>query len=194
MTIPILIKLQTFLTLAPGWSYGEGGPISTQVVDRPQRLIFASMRCGFDKFDAFPGLNGELAVSIYAGSGYLELLLESDDTLTFVHEINGEEISYLEGLSDAEAIAQINNYKEKAKTCAIYDYFAKNTMTPRWEDLLVLHLSRLATAESQFSISSALKRPVARAVNTFLISMPRSPDRPLFTGSSGPMFFHTSAV
>ncbi|MEZ4733902.1 MAG: hypothetical protein R3E79_42970 [Caldilineaceae bacterium] len=41
---------------------------------------------GFHETDAFPGLNGEVMVTVYQGSDYWEFTLEPTETITFVYE------------------------------------------------------------------------------------------------------------
>ncbi len=69
-------------------------------------LYEASQEAGFDITDAFPGLSGEISVSLYFNDHYFEFTTEMD-SITFVHECGDETISYEENFSFDIAVKKI---------------------------------------------------------------------------------------
>jgi hypothetical protein len=68
---------------------------------------------GFTKTNAFPGISGEVQVTIYHGEHYLEFTIEPNGSITFVYEENDEEKVYEEDLSFSEAIKRVDSFKER---------------------------------------------------------------------------------
>jgi hypothetical protein len=193
VNIPFFLKLQSFQSLKTGWSYGEGGPISPAIIARASQLIIQLISRGLEKIDVFPGLSGEVAVAVYNGDDYLEFILESDQSITFARETNGEEISYEEGMNLVQAIGKINQYKEKENKCATSGCFTNNITIRRAEGSPVWRSGLLATVESLSSVKNARKKRVGLSAGISSISTPPFPGRQLCTGSSGPISFHSNA-
>lgn len=59
-------KLRSFGGLVRGWHYGEGEPIAAETVRLARRLHLFSVALGFTNMDAFPCVNGEVLLTIYA--------------------------------------------------------------------------------------------------------------------------------
>ena len=70
-------KIQSFKELESGWHYGEGVSIKQSVLDNAILLNQEAINQAFYETDAFPGLNGEVMVTIYSGEHYLEFTLEA---------------------------------------------------------------------------------------------------------------------
>lgn len=84
-------KIDGFGELEPGWCYGEGQSFTEDVLDAAIELHQAAAEGGFLRTDAFPGPNGEVRVTIYDEESYYEFTMENDGSITFVHEVNGDE-------------------------------------------------------------------------------------------------------
>ena len=107
-------KIRSFLSFQPGWSHGAGVAFDTQVLAEAIELNKAVVRAGLYVTDAFPGLFGEIMVTIYHRNHYLEFIREIDGSITFHHERGSEEIGAQEGLSLAEALTIIDQFREEA--------------------------------------------------------------------------------
>jgi hypothetical protein len=85
-------KLRHFRSLRIGWHYGRGKPPAEKTMEAASWLHREALFLGFTSMDAFPGVNGEIMLTIYApGSNYMELTVEPDGTISFAHEINRAE-------------------------------------------------------------------------------------------------------
>lgn len=107
MTNSTIEKIQSFGNFTQGWSFGEGVPFAPSILLKAMQLIKTAHALGFADTDAFPGLNGEVMVTIYWGQDYWEFTIEPDETITFAYEKNDETIIYEEGLPFEFAISSI---------------------------------------------------------------------------------------
>lgn len=58
-------KIRRFGNLEAGWHYGEGLPIPSLVIDLALRVDTMLRDAGYPATDAFPGTDGEIAVTGY---------------------------------------------------------------------------------------------------------------------------------
>lgn len=72
------------------------------MLDRAIALHRELLCQGYSRTNAFPGLNGEVLVTAYHEKHYYEFCLELDGMVTFVHEIDDEEIGRRERLAPDE--------------------------------------------------------------------------------------------
>lgn len=127
-------KIEGFTRLPLGWHYGEGVPASRLIAQRA--VLFLSrptMVLGSVQTDAFPGINGEIQVTIYHGPTYLELTIEPNGSITFVREENDAETEYQQDLSSQEADERLSQFERE-----IWDSFGSSTTatTIRLSDVL----------------------------------------------------------
>jgi hypothetical protein len=95
-------KILSFSFLPSGWDYGEGGPIPQLIIDDALAWErFFDLR-GWDT-NAGPGPDGEIAVSAKRGSVRIEVVIESNGTLTVAYDSEGTRISYKPRISAQEA-------------------------------------------------------------------------------------------
>jgi len=104
-----LEKIQSFAHFEAGWSFGEGVVFAKNTVDKATQLAKTAHTLGFHETDAFPGLNGEVMVTVYQGNEYWEFTLEPTETITFVYERDEETITYEEGLPFEFAVSLLTN-------------------------------------------------------------------------------------
>lgn len=184
MDIPFLVKLEGFKHLSKGWAYGEGGPIDARVINDATQIIYSALSYGLDKMDVFPGLAGEVAVSLYDDGQHLEFIVETDGAVTFAHEIGGQEIDYKEGLSLDEALSMLQNYGKKEKRCAISEYSTSNTMIQPSDGSLAWRSDpREMVVAYRFLVKHVQKQRVVRSASTSPIFTLKFPDLRLCTGS-----------
>lgn len=94
-----LRKIRNFESLPEGWHYGEGVPASQEYINTAEAILDTARRLGFSLFDAFPGVDGQIQLTIYDQEKYIEITLESDETITLIYEIDRCEILCRESLS-----------------------------------------------------------------------------------------------
>lgn len=134
-------KIEGFTKLPRGWHYGEGVPASRLSSRRAALLLSRpTMVLASVSTDAFPGINGEVQVTIYHGSTYLELTIEPNGSITFVREQDDVEIEYLPGLSSQEADERLSQFERD-----IWDSFGSSTTatTIRLSDVLRASRSKI---------------------------------------------------
>lgn len=107
------VKIRSFSELMTGWHFGEGGPISDEVIAVTLELSKYARGLDFSEIDAFPGANGEILLTIYHGTHVLELTIEPDLSIDAVIEVENIEISEKEGLSVIGAKEEVQRFKEK---------------------------------------------------------------------------------
>jgi hypothetical protein len=106
---PTIEKIQSFATYQSGWSFGEGVQFSENTVSKGIQLAKIAHTLGFYETDAFPGLSGEVMLTVYQGNEYWEFILHPDETLTFVYEKDEETKVYEEKLPFEFAVSLLTN-------------------------------------------------------------------------------------
>jgi hypothetical protein len=89
-------KIRSFSMLAVGWHYGSGRAPSQETIATAIQWYKYLIRLGFTVTDSFPGRNGEIMVTAYEGPHYMEILLETTSTVSFLHERDGQEVRSLD--------------------------------------------------------------------------------------------------
>lgn len=105
-------KIDSFLKLEKGWHYGEGDVPSKKTVESAKNLAEQAIWSSFDT-NAFPGIDGEILVTVYSKDYCLEFTVESDGKIIFVYEFNDQEIEYSEGLNFREAQKKLDDFCER---------------------------------------------------------------------------------
>jgi hypothetical protein len=99
MKNPTIAKINSFKDLPENWSFGEGVVFDSSQMEKAINLVNIAYELGLKESDAFPGLNGEIMVTFYDNEDYWELILEPNNSVTYVYE-RGEDTSlYQEELS-----------------------------------------------------------------------------------------------
>ena len=147
-------KIRAFSQLPLGWYYGEGGPITDEVINVSLELFRYARELMFFEFEPFPGANGELLLSIYKGDYTLDLMVEPDLSITATLERGKEEVYDDEGLSVAEAKRRIHDLRKQIWMQS--DSFTPGTTVPNLVDSRASRSSHLVTAQAfQSSIVNA---------------------------------------
>ncbi|MGH9838505.1 MAG: hypothetical protein ACREEM_06960 [Blastocatellia bacterium] len=102
-------KIRVFANLDNGWHYDSGKGMSEFSVSAGIKILVYAHAMGFTSMDVFPGLSGEVQVTLYDEDSYYEFTVELDRSLTIVHEIGKEEVLYLENQSLNKAIEKIED-------------------------------------------------------------------------------------
>lgn len=104
-------KISGFKHLQYGWHYGEGAPPSEETINSALALNQEAAAVGFTRTNAFPGIEGEIQVTIYHGPAYLEFTIEPDGRIALVREHDQQEVESEENLSLSGALARIRSLK-----------------------------------------------------------------------------------
>ena len=101
-------KILGFAELPVGWHYGGGVPPAETTITAALKLNREAEASGFDKTNAFPGIEGEIQVTAYLGALCLEFTIERDGGITFVKEQDDQELAYESGLTLEEAMGRLH--------------------------------------------------------------------------------------
>ena len=103
-------KIHSFTELPLGWHYGEGVPAEQKTVDAALAILRQAAAAGFSKADAFPGIEGEVRVTLYEQAYYYEFTVERNASVTVVCEHQRQEVLALEDLSLEEALQKLEEF------------------------------------------------------------------------------------
>lgn len=120
-------KIRNFGTVPRGWHSGQGVHASREIIGDALRFYERATRLGLTETDAFLGTNGEVRLTIYSHSIYLEFTVELNRLVTFVREENGQETDFRENLSIDEALTILD--KTGRELWALYASSTTGTTT-----------------------------------------------------------------
>ena len=157
-------KIRQFKELPVGWNYGEGVPPTEETISTALRLNIEVAAAGFKRTNAFPGENGEIQVTAYHQSIYLEMMIEPDGLITFVYEDGDQEVEYRQ-MTLVEVISRIHKFR--GRIWASSGLFTSSTTTPIKSALRVSPSSLQVTrVEFPLSILSVSHKPAVVSVST----------------------------
>ena len=149
-------KIREFGELSSGWHYGEGGPIDEKVIRSAVEINDEALNESLWLTDAFPGVNGEIVVTVYWEKECLEFTIETDGTVSFVLERDRVDVSSEDGLSLDRAKDRIREFAGRVWTLS--NSSTQNTSIDERRDLDPwLSVSGDPHLEYQFSPNPALK-------------------------------------
>ncbi len=96
-----------------GWHYGEGVKFSKGAIKDILALHRELVLKGCFNTDVFPGLNGELQITVYSGKDCVIFERSIEGLWDVTHEINDEESESVQGLSLQEAVEHASVLKSK---------------------------------------------------------------------------------
>jgi hypothetical protein len=105
---PVKNKLALFAGFQEGWNLGEGKQFSESVLDTTLSLIQECLYSNLFDLDLFPGLDGDIRLTIYKTPNYHEFTVEDSLKVTYYHERSDFEEEYQTDLTDDEARHKIN--------------------------------------------------------------------------------------
>ncbi len=120
----VLQKLDSFKNLKAGWHYGDGVPVSQKFVDHASNFLQNASLEGIERFNAFPGVEGEVHITIHYRDFTLALTWEIDEKITVVEDKAGEVISDHDGFTPAQALDRLWEFIQKTQILSesyIYD-------------------------------------------------------------------------
>lgn len=115
----VLTKINNFSAFEPNWSYGvEGKAFSQDTIDYANKIYKCAINNTIYALDAFPGLDGEIMVTLYYKKYYMEFLLKDNIILECLYEEDGEEIFYEENIDFDQAAKNISKMLEEKQHCS----------------------------------------------------------------------------
>lgn len=82
------------------------------IIQKAIELITEADNLGFTRTNSFLGISGEVRVTIYHLKHYLEFTIETNNTVTYVYEMDDKEIEYKEDLPFEIAKKKIKEFKD----------------------------------------------------------------------------------
>jgi len=179
-------KIRSFADLPVGWHYGEGVPATKGTIDRALVLESEFHKFSFRKTNAFPGIDGEIRVTAYYQSIYVEMTLEISGSVSYIYEFANEEIES-EELTFDEALAKIADFRGKIWALSGLSIFDTTTLT--WDDFKASLSETLATTEAYLSlIENAVYKPPLESANILKSSTEKLPEHRQLSGKSHPNY------
>ena len=179
-------KLSEFGSLQPGWHYGDGVPISQNLIAKARTVAQKAVSFGFPESNAFPGVDGGILITVYKGNCTFEIRLFPDGRARFVKEVDDEDVAFLENVTVERAIELLE--EEAALLCLSGPFIPDTTMNLGNASEARL-LKRLQTVEYPFLTQNALKQDRGLFASIFNSSTGESPVTLQSSGSFVPIFF-----
>jgi len=184
-------KILEFSNLKKGWHFGKGVPPTKKILQLAVDLAGRVALSGF-RSNAFPGVDGEIMVTVYHGEDYLEFTFETNGTVTFVWEKGEAEIAYEEELTVDQAKRRLDAFGEKIWK-SLSGSFTPNIMTQPKKSSRVLLSKTPRDQEFQLYLSHASMKAETGRAPIFASIMSESLQIQSSSGQSGKEFYLTDA-
>ena len=127
---PSELRIMQFQALKCGWHFGEGVEFNESVIADSLELNREIISSGFYDTNAFPGLNGEIQVTVYQDNDYFQFEVSPDNSWSIIHEQAGTEIERIENQNLEQAIDYAKGIKSKlCSALDSYQYTLTGTLT-----------------------------------------------------------------
>jgi len=191
---PTEAKIESFSDLPKGWHFGEELAPSKEVIEKSLKIEEAASLYGYET-DAFPGIDGEIMVTVYHGNHSLEFTVENDSSIIFALEENDNEIDYKELLSFEDAMIELDRYnKLSGHKWNILESSAYTILIEKDENLPAWLLKIPQIRESQLFPESVSANREIEYIPTSIDSTGESLLIPLSSGSSPSMNYRINAA
>lgn len=161
---PTLEKIRELAHYKDGWRFGDGVKFSKDVIKTATWLHLQAVDLGFLKTGVFPGLAGELIVTVYKAKHCLEFTINSDLNIDYVHEIGDGDENTDVGLSIESALTKMMELRDLL--CYSLDYFDPMNLTVKAVDLEAQPFKSEETGGFPLSIGGVLSSEVLVFANT----------------------------
>jgi hypothetical protein len=182
-------KIRSFADLPDGWHFGAGRSASALMISRALGWQDKLRRFGFAITGAFPGANGEIMVTGYEGVHYVEILLETDATVSLVYERGGDEIICLDHASPDQVLAKVEGIAGQIWSTS--GYFIQNISTANLTNLKASPSKYTGMARQSYNVS-VLERAVYASTSAHIIPTSAA-NLPFFGSSTKPSFLKVPA-
>lgn len=145
----VLTKINNFSAFEPNWSYGvEGKAFNQDTIDYANKIYKCAINNTIYALDAFPGLDGEIMVTLYYKKYYMEFILKDNTILECLYEEDGKEIFYEENIDFEQAEKNISKMLEDKQHCN--NIYESSTQHIGMQDLADSKVSPLGTIMEAF--------------------------------------------
>lgn len=100
-------KIDSFALLEDGWDYGSGGPMAEKNLDAARGWNTFLSAFPFSYTDAFPSGDGRVTIAAGAGDYYIEIIVESDLTISVAYDFKKKQKFYRLHMSNEGALQSI---------------------------------------------------------------------------------------
>lgn len=159
---PALDKLSRFSEFNDGWHYGDGIAPTKQTMINARKLIHIAIMSIFH-VDVFPGIEGEIMVTVYHKDDYLEFTINRYGSVTYVHEVKRKEEDCREGISFKCAYKLLTSYRDRTWNSS--ESLAQNIMTHISKNSKASLLKTQPEAGFQSLTKNVLKQHASQYVN-----------------------------
>ena len=187
-------KIRGFSSLKEGWHFHEGGPPTKELLQVAVNMADRVAMSGF-RSDAFPGIDGEIMITVYHDDNYLEFIFETDESVTFVKEKDKVETACEEQLTIAEAKKRLDAFEAEMKWKNLSVSSMENTTTRQGRSSRVSR-SRIRQAQGYLLfLNHAFMRPtIGHVLISESIMTKGSPQPRSSFGRSKKKFYLTDAI
>lgn len=179
-------RIESYSQLSPGWYFGEGSSFRREVVEIALALTRHALKIGLLSQESFPGVSGEIRVSIYVADCTLELTVEADGSITLCEEENDVETCYEEGLTLEEAQGKIKEFARHAWRQYVSSISSIITVGIRRDLIASPFEAPVMAQESPSLIENVSIQLAEQSVNIFESIIRRLVASPQSSGSSTP--------
>jgi len=188
-THPTELKIIQFRELEDRWHYGQGVRFTDEVINTSLRLHRSLVMAGYSDTDAFPGVNGEVQVSVYDLPRSCEITIKKDGQWLIVFEDDGKEGWESSGPDAPGSIPIIIGMINA--TWSTFISYLESTGTESLRDSPVLHLNLPMMEGFPLLTFSVSQLPEGRSVSISESIIPVLPENRLSSGGFQTTFYQT---
>lgn len=146
---PAKDKLIDFACFSEGWNLGEGESFSSQIIKRTYGLVEECLEKVLFDIDVFPGLDGDIRLTVYEQNDYYEFNIAED--ITYYHEKSGiqQEEGQITGEDAVTIIREIGRRKWSS-----FEYSTSHGLIGDSEGSKALHSNHANTPYRYLSVSA----------------------------------------
>ena len=145
-------KIVSFLSYPEGWKYGAGVRPDVKAIVAAIRINAAAARAWLET-DAFLGVDGEVRVTVYHQSTYLQFTVDERCLVEYVREEGNEELQRVTDLTTEGALSILESFELELWRLSVSSTV---TTTMPTEDVSKISHSRLPVAVRVFRSLSGI--------------------------------------
>lgn len=96
--------------LPAGWHFGGGSPPTKLNAGIMRNILNYASALGFETFEAFPGVDGEIQLAIHDGKRFYAVTIEADNKFTILYELNGEQVLFEEQATYYDVLSRLEEF------------------------------------------------------------------------------------
>lgn len=108
-------RAKEFAELPKGWHFGDGVPVPCERINQAVLFLQFASKAGFKRANAFPGVAGEIEITLYAADRMLEITIESDSSITIAEDLGHEQVSFEENCSRSDTYRRLEEFGQSIR-------------------------------------------------------------------------------